>query len=580
VPLPPAYPRSSLGALAFAFVALCVAASDLYAQAEKAKAVQRQAADLSDAIKLFETAVGVAERACLSNLTQTERKAFSLDLGALVGSVKGRAGIENQTTALRGASDKLTGAVAKLENDDIRKCMNQYIAPIYGLVIAPYEKTDPNAAWPDPIDFRFNFARGLSKDSRKYSEYLVLNLQRTNRIPLTRRIINQYDPSGAPYFQYDISYPTTGEIIKGAITPESKGDARLSAEAPVITTVCLQRPSNLPRAKTDYDLFDCEEGKVCRPGRMTTGWLAGCGGTTGELGPNFSAPFRPVAYQLLQTAATTETRRWIAPSLEALTQRKMEGVGYTVFTVETDAFRRLEVIGVELDIRVNGTPVEENGLPPAMRPIANDANRTFNYVFALQSLNFQGAQGGCDDVAIGLTPLLAGDRKGQRVGTHLSYAALRDVEPRKERLGQSSLIWRASYITPIREWRHIPIVHSYIYPVEDAARRAKATADAEADKKWLDEQRYAYDDRPVVGVLRPPRTIQRDGTAAFGLGVGLVQDNGQIRFTFPENEARQISAFLISRRAGRDADRVIAPEPYVFQAVGGARTVPGVCGVN
>lgn len=558
----------------------CIATAELHAQPESTKAVQRQAADLANALKTFEGAVEVAERACLSNSTQTEKRDLALDLQALVKGVKTSAGIETQTTALRGASDKLTGAIAKLENDDIRKCMNQYVGPIYSLVIAPFEKTDPNAAWPDPIDFRFNFARVLSKDSRKYSDYLVLNLLRTNRAPLQRRIINQFDVSGSPYFQYDIAYPTSGETIKGTITPEIKGDARLSAEAPVITTVCLQRPTNLPRAKAEYDLFDCAEGKMCRAAPLSTGWLSNCSGTTAEFRPTLPLPIRSVAYQLTPTAAAAESRRWIMPSLEALSNRQLEGVGYTIFTIDTDAFRRPEVLGVEFDVRVNGTPVQENGLPPELRPIANDATRTFSYAFALQSLDFQGARGGCDDIAIALTPLLSQGRKGQQLSAHLSYAALRDVEPRKEQLGHALLDWRAAYITPAREWRHIPIVHSYIYPVDDSAKRAKAIADAEADKAWLDQHRYSYADRPIVGVIRPPRTIQRDGTVAFGLAAGLIQENGQIRFTFPEDQARKISAFLIAQREGRDASRVIAPNPYIFQAIGGARTVPGVCASN
>jgi len=577
VRLPPASSGVLHGLLATALA--CAASPGVCDQTEAAKAAQRQSANFADALKIFETAVGLAERACLSNLTQIQKTGLSLDVQALVRGVKSAVGIESQTTALRGASEKLTGAVAKLENDDIRKCMNQYLAPIYSYVIGPYEKVDPNAAWPDPIDFRFNFARGSSKDTRKYSDKLVINLLRTNRAPLQRRITNQFDAGGSPYFQYDISYPVPGETIKGTIVPEIKGDARLSTDAPVITSVCLQRPSNLPRTRSDYDLFDCAEGKMCKPGALSTGWLSGCpAGTTGELGPPWFPPLRPVAYELISKAS--ETRRWIAPSLEALSQGPHEGVGYTVFTVETDAFRRPEVLGVEFDVRVNGTPVEENGLPPAMRPIANDATRLFNYAFALQTLDFQGARGGCDDVAIGLTPLLAEGRKGATTTTHLSYVALRDVVERKESFGKTFLAWRASYITPAREWRHIPIVHSYIYPVMDAARRAKATGDAEADKSWLDRQRYSYADRPVVGVVRPPRTVQPDGTAAFGLGVGLVQDNGQIRFTFPEDEARKISRFLIAKREGRDASRVIAPDSYIFQAVGGARTAPGVCGVK
>ena len=535
-------------------------------------------------MKTFEKAVGLAERLCLSNLTLTEKRGLSLDLQALLSSVKANASIESQTTALRGASEKLTGAVGKLENDAIRTCMNTYIAPVYAIVIASYQKGDPSAIWPEPIEFRFNFARGASKDVKKYSEALAVTLLGSSRSPYTRRVTYQYDPAGSTYFLADIfPYPATGETITGTIAAEVKADARLSNEGAVTTRICLQRPQSFPRAKAGYDWFDCAEGKSCRPSASGTGWLAiaDCTGITkGEASPPLS-PLRPVAYPLTLTAANSETRRWIAPSLEALSQRENEGVGYTIFNIETDAFyRRTEVLGAEFEVRVNGTPVEENGLPPAMRPIANDAKGTFKYTFALQTLDFQGGRGGCDDIAIGLTPLLSGGRKGQQLVTHLSYAALRDVQERKEPIGQTFLIWRAAYITPTREWRHIPIVHSYIYPVQDAAKRAKATADAEADKNWLDKQRYFYADRPVVGVVRPPRTIQTDGTAAFGLGVGLVQDNGQIRFTFPEDEARKISRFLIARREGGNASRVIAPDPYVFQAVGGARTVPGVCGPN
>ena len=160
------------------------------------------------------------------------------------------------------------------------------------------------------------------------------------------------------------------------------------------------------------------------------------------------------------------------------------------------------------------------------------------------------------------------------------YAALRDVEERKVKFANDLLTWRASYITPEREGRYIPIVHSYPYPVDNPMLGSAAASAAEAHKQWLDEQRFSYEGQRIVGVIRPPRTIQTDGSAAFGLAIGLLQPTGQIRFTFPQADARSLSTFMIAQRGHRDADRVIAPDQYIFQALGGYRTVRGVCGTG
>ena len=156
--------------------------------------------------------------------------------------------------------------------------------------------------------------------------------------------------------------------------------------------------------------------------------------------------------------------------------------------------------------------------------------------------------------------------------------ALRDVAERRQSLGAEQLTWLASYITPAREWRNIAEVHSYTYSTRAGAGAAQRAAGlAAADKGWIDAANLTYQGQRIVGVVRPPRTIQPNGAAAFGLGAGLVQPNGQVRFTFSDSDARKLAAFMIAQRTTPDARRVIAPAPYIFQAVGGARTAPGVC---
>jgi hypothetical protein len=566
--------------IAVALIGCCAFQPAARAQSPAGEIARRQADELARNLLMLKQLVELSERACLSSHTQAESAGISITLRTIVNSVTSGVGVERQVKELRGASEQMTGAVAKLENDEIRKCMNEKLAPAFALINSSFAESDPGAAWPEPIDFRFNFTRNASKDPAKYSENLRVNLLRASRSPVTRRITNQFDPSGVPYYQVDISYPVNSELIKGTITPEIKTTSSLSTEPPSLTPFCLQRPSSFPQVKAEYDMFDCMEGGVCTSAALGTGWLVLCP-KSGEVAPPAHVkPSRYAAFRLARAQATTIERRWVVPSLETLAEQNAEGVGYTVFTLSTSAFRKSEALGVEVDVRVNGTRVEEDGLPPAMRPAANDPAQPFTHSFALQSLDFQGLHGGCDEISVGLTPIYAGGRKGEAHAVTLSYAALRDVEERKVPFAGDILTWRASYITPPREWRFYPIVHSYIYAVDDPRQAAAAASAAEADRRWLDEQHFSYKGQRVLGVVRPPRTIQPNGTAAFGLAAGLLQPSGQIRFTFPLDDAREFSDFMVRQRRGGEANRVIETDKYIFQAVGGYRTVKGVCGTG
>ncbi|MEA2910783.1 MAG: hypothetical protein QOJ15_2864 [Bradyrhizobium sp.] len=522
--------------------------------------------------------VDLAERICLSSHKKTDTVGISLTLAAIKQRLTSGVGLERQATELRGASEQLTGAVAQLENDQIRTCMNEKLAPAFAQVTTNFLTGDASVAWPEPIEFRFRFARVTSTDPKKYSENLRVALLRSSRSPVTRRITFQPDAAG-PYYQLDIPYPASSELIKGTIAPEIIATSTLSIEPTSLTPICLQRPSSFPQVKAEYDVFECIEGDLCRSAAFgTTGWLAICP-KSGEAVPPVK-PSRYADFLIARAQAATVERRWVVPSLETLSEQNAEGVGYTVFTLSTAAFRKSEALGVEIDVRVNGTRVEEDGLPPALRPVANDPSQPFRHSFALQSLDFQGLHGGCDEISVGLTPIYGGGRKGDPRTVTLSYAALRDVEERKVPFAGDTLTWWASYITPAREWRYFPIVHSYIYAVNDPKQAASAAAKAEADRRWLDEQRFSYQGQRVLGVVRPPRTIQKDGTAAFGLTAGLLQPTGQIRFTFPQADARSMADFMVKQRRGGEADRVIEADKYIFQAVGGYRTVKGVCGTG
>lgn len=543
--------------------------------------IDRAKAEIAVNEKILTKAVDEAERACLSNTSSVQQRSLRGTLDAFVRKTNASVGLEEKINQLRGAAQELPASVRLVENEAIRKCMSEYLAPVFAMVVRAYQSAAPNAEWPDPIDFRFKFLRGPSRNAKLYSEYLVLHLRTRGRALPPRRLLVQ-DPRGEQYFQQDIGYPYPGESVRGSLVAELKGDSQLTAEGPLITDLCMTRPNTWPTEKSTYhDLFECVEGKSCRPSTRATGWLQGC--PAAAAGKVFYLPqgtLQPVAYEpgLTRVADVEPALFWRTPSLQSLAERNSEGVGYTVFTIETDRFKTQNITSVEVDVRVNGVSVREDGLPAALRAVGNDPAVPFFHTFALQTLDFEGADKGCDRIELRLKPIMENGRSGAEQIATLRYVALRDVANRSQPFGDSMLRWSASYITPRREWRHLAELHSYVYPSADAAARERMAVGAVEDKRWLDGLGLIYQGKKVVGVVRPPRTIQSDGTAAFGLAAGLVQETGQVRFTFSESDAGALSRFMIDqRRRDQKAARVIDPNPYIFQAIGGSRTVPGVC---
>src|ERR1019366_6407448 len=108
------------------------------------------------------------------------------------------ASIEKKTEEIRGAARSLPDSAQLIENDAIRNCMNKQMQPILSLIIT-YLPTEANTAWPEPIDFRFNYIRGPSKNFKMYTEKVRLELQ-THKGPKSGRLAPE-DPQGMGYYK-------------------------------------------------------------------------------------------------------------------------------------------------------------------------------------------------------------------------------------------------------------------------------------------------------------------------------------------------------------------------------------------
>lgn len=85
----------------------------------------RQPPPLSPEIQRLSQLTDLAERACLSNTSDTSSLSLRLHLEAIK-KVDASAGIEEQRKAARGAAEALSGELQKLEDAEIRACMEPW----------------------------------------------------------------------------------------------------------------------------------------------------------------------------------------------------------------------------------------------------------------------------------------------------------------------------------------------------------------------------------------------------------------------------------------------------------------------
>ncbi len=414
----------------------------------------------------------------------------------------------------------------------------------------------PGPELPNPLQLRFSY-KPVAETKVAMDDTLRVNLQTKRRIVDGERLALQ--PGG--YYSHNTAYPAEDDRILGTLIREIRESSLGVPPGPA--RFCLKRPAVLEPSTDQHVHLDCSESNSCKPHFPSPKWLETCPVEEVKTSRGFS--LLPVAH------AADNARRWSVPSAKTLAVYKdrMKGVGYTLVQIETDALRDPAVIGVEVDVRVNGVPVHEDGLAPALRPLPNDPSKAFRHSFALQSLDFEGAQAGCEAVVLTLRPRLSSGKTGEALSALLPYVALRDAPGKQMPFGKGTLNWSAKYMVPDAEWSHESFITSVRYASaggEAAAVRARDRA--VALKKDFDGLGLTHAGRPLVAVIRPPLTLTGD-RLAYGLTTGVVQASGQVRFTFSPQDAHAIGDTLLAARSSNAAARrVIDREKYIYKVAG------------
>lgn len=282
---------------------------------------------------------------------------------------------------------------------------------------------------------------------------------------------------------------------------------------------------------------------------------------------------------------------WHVPSLDTLLRNRNRGTiigtGYTDFRIRSDEPLAVDADSYALHIMVNGVPLRFDGIPPEDTPRGLQPTRPVVISFAIESLNFSGAQNGCDVISARLEFFRDRQPTGNSVELQRPYVSLRHpVDYSIKVANNGTFQWTGRYVPPVQEaesgifvlGRNVP------GPAErgggTAAERQSRTdilqriakARQEFDSLgWsvpastLPKTAVMHPDAsiPLVGVIRPPR-IRNSRSDAYGYGllVGVELPTGQIRFTFFNDERSALIGQL--RQLGRDE-----PDPQKLQILKG-----------
>ena len=260
---------------------------------------------------------------------------------------------------------------------------------------------------------------------------------------------------------------------------------------------------------------------------------------------------------------------WNVPSLAVLERRLRDGefigTGYTEFTIAMDVPLVQDADAFYVELAVNGQPVRIDGLRPELLSQPMPLDREFRYRFGLENLNFSGLEGGCDTMSATIQLLRQGEPMDEPLILQRSYVALRDAIPVSVTAGGKRFTWTGTYMRPTLSFDHEVFVQSVQVPsLKDKEKLARALSDISdlRDRANRDIQ-AKFQGQPVTFVVRPPllKPDHLPKKMGFGLAAGIVEETGQIRFTFDRQDAQKLRDYLKGLGYSR---YLIDPESFVY----------------
>jgi hypothetical protein len=501
--------------------------------------------------------LNLAKQSCLSG--SSHEASVGLDFEAAVAE-KLRANAAIKDTTANGAVSYLDEQIRQVQDDKIRNCLEQQMPQIRACMLGDCEQ----ASLPKVVDFKFSNPQPQSTEDNPLLLPTV-HFAIQNRVR-QKTLVLQDDG----YFLDSIELFKKGESRLGQIAFQVR-ESHLASQDPL--EFCLQRATQVDPQWPNYTQFECGVGKGCKHNPLSPKWFDLCEINTVVKSSSTSWPKQFVSAVFPSAFAQGRDNAWAVPTLDTLTSRirseDLLGIGYTEFTVSSDASLGLDADSYYFDLTVNGQLILIDGLSGDYNVQTYDPDKALDLKFALQNLNFSGVRDGCDELSLTMHFLKDQQLLDESIEWQRSYVSLRNAAKKTLVKNGVTISWDGNYKRAAKEYDTEVFVNSMLVsPTLDFAGRLleiKQTQQTISNMKQVfDRSGLMFEGKPLVSVIRPPLT-----QISYGLAVGVVEPSGQIRYTYAAEVAKRLKNFLLEKRnQGAEFKRIIRSDSFLYSRRG------------
>jgi pimeloyl-ACP methyl ester carboxylesterase len=370
-------------------------------------------------------------------------------------------------------------------------------------------------------------------------------------------------------------FPCPGSIFEATIYRSvASGDSEYQTGFAVnATKVCFKRSLERPNAPKVQ--LNCTEGAGCTIDDHARGMASECGqharldrdpdgrrpaittaaaSAAGLLRRGLIDALVPPAVAQTAPAETVGSSRWVVPSLETIAKTPLKArKGYVEFEILTDPVQGTETADrFSVKVSVNGVPLYFDGEPPHSVKMRYSGADGIYYVFGAENLGFTGGSEGLERIEVEFRFYDASGAELPRVARlardYVSYRHAKSSDGLALDQGEHA------------EWRGLYRPSEVADRFEVMLASTEQLAQIQSEQQRLGRLNARYGKAAVVGVIRPPRT----DNPRYGLTLGMREESGQIRSSFPRAEAVKVCRWLFGGSAGK-AVRRNRSDTYLYE---------------
>jgi hypothetical protein len=249
----------------------------------------------------------------------------------------------------------------------------------------------------------------------------------------------------------------------------------------------------------------------------------------GQTGSVISFSLFPVAYAQPDQAGK-KNYGWTVPNLQTLKEKKKTGFSEVIIRSISLNPKLKESNLYYYSIKVNNTPIYIDGLLPEYMKYQFSFERGVNLDFGLENLGFSGISKGYEKIEVSVY-FYRDSKFISSITLPLEYVALRNSEPKEITASDGSKFnWEALFKAN-RENQIFVLSTTSVQEVLSSKNR-------------IDSRSFFFKGNKVVGVIRPPYKDNNN----YGLCVGVILSNKQVKFTFDNSEANEFVTYLTSNK--------------------------------